>query len=427
MAKAMQSTRGTDYRKATLAAIIAAGGSGSRIGGEVPKQFLHVGGRPILVRAIQAITALDGIVQVVIALPEEHIPLAEDMLSCWTWPVPVVCIPGGATRQESVRRGVLRAPADVDLLLVHDAVRPFCDRGMLQRIVEAALRTGGAVPGIPATETIQRVSRRRRVLKTPPREELYAIQTPQCFRAAVLRSALERAAREGFEGTDESSAVRRAGHPVAVVDGSPENIKITRPLDLAIAENLAGGGGTGTARRPSYGGDPAMLRIGYGVDCHRLVENRRLVLGGVAIPYERGLEGHSDADVLSHAVCDAILGAAALGDIGGHFPDTDPRHRDRSSLEFLAEARAMIEAAGWTIQNIDATLLAQNPKLAPYYDAMKANIARALGLGAHAVSVKATTTEGLNAEGRGEGISAQAVALLGRRGPRIPAAPASES
>ena len=296
--------------------------------------------------------------------------------------------------------------------MVHDAVRPVCDRDTMRRVLDAAWEKGAAVPGLPATETIQRVSRKGRVLATPPREELFAIQTPQAFHAGILRSALDRAAAAGFVGTDESSVVRWAGHPVMVVPGSPDNIKITRPMDLEIAERLISG-----SSRKEDGADmsESRLRIGQGIDYHRLVEGRKLILGGVEIPFEQGLEGHSDADVLAHAICDALLGAAALGDIGQHFPDTDPAHRDRSSLEFLREVRTKIEAAGWMIQNVDATLLAQRPKLMPHAPAMKKNIALALGISVAAVSIKATTTEGMNAEGRGEGISAQAIALLQKR------------
>jgi 2-C-methyl-D-erythritol 4-phosphate cytidylyltransferase/2-C-methyl-D-erythritol 2,4-cyclodiphosphate synthase len=398
----------------SIAAIIAAGGTGTRIGALLPKQFLRVGGQPILVLAIESILALEQVVQVVVALPAEHVSQAESMLAGRCWRVPVVCIPGGPTRQESVRRGVLRVAADIDILLVHDAVRPFCDRETLARVVEAARRSGGAVPGLPATETIQRVSRRGRVLKTPPREELFAIQTPQCFHSSILRTSLERAAQEGFEGTDESSIVRWAGHPVVVVPGSPENIKITRPLDLDIAESLLARNSAPESRPRRSAGENAMLRIGHGIDYHRLVDGRKLILGGVEIPYEKGLEGHSDADALTHAICDALLGAASLGDIGGHFPDTDPAHQNRSSLEFLHEVKIKVEGAGWTIQNVDATLLAQHPRLAPFFTDMRSNIAQSLGLAPDAVSIKATTTEGMNAEGRGEGISAQAVALLCR-------------
>jgi 2-C-methyl-D-erythritol 4-phosphate cytidylyltransferase/2-C-methyl-D-erythritol 2,4-cyclodiphosphate synthase len=250
------------------------------------------------------------------------------------------------------------------------------------------------------------------VLSTPPREELYGIQTPQAFHAGILRSALEEAHKSGFLGTDESSVVRWAGHPVVVVPGSPDNIKITRPIDLQIAGILISRKGQEALKEVNQ----SKLRIGQGIDYHRLVEGRKLILGGVDIPFEKGLDGHSDADVLSHAICDALLGAAALGDIGQHFPDTDPSNRGRSSLEFLRLVREKIEAAGWVIRNMDATLLVQRPKLAPYAQAMRQNIAESLGLSIAEVSIKATTTEGLNAEGRGEGISAQAIALLDSRG-----------
>jgi 2-C-methyl-D-erythritol 2,4-cyclodiphosphate synthase len=186
---------------------------------------------------------------------------------------------------------------------------------------------------------------------------------------------------------------------VRVVEGSPANIKITRPIDIEIAELHLGAGGRAT-------------RIGQGVDYHRLVEGRKLVLGGVEIPFERGLAGHSDADALAHAIGDALLGAVSLGDLGEHFPDRDAQHRGRSSLDFLREIRDLVERAGWRIRNVDATVLAERPRLAPHRDAMRRNIASALGIDPELVSVKATTTEGMNAEGRGEGISAQAIALV---------------
>jgi 2-C-methyl-D-erythritol 4-phosphate cytidylyltransferase/2-C-methyl-D-erythritol 2,4-cyclodiphosphate synthase len=411
-----------DSVRITVAAVIAAGGTGTRIGSSQPKQFLPIGGRPILLRTIDSLLALENIIHVVVVLPQNHIARAEALLADQSWTVPVICVPGGATRQDSVHAGVRCIPSEADLILVHDAVRPFCDREILDRVVRAAWRTGGAVPGIPATETIQRVSGRGRVLKTPPREQLYAIQTPQCFRAPVLRSALELAFHEGFSGTDESSVVCRAKQPVAVVEGSQDNIKITRVLDLDLAERILArreaegrgfedGQAAPTIKRPKAG-EIEMLRIGHGMDYHRLVQNRRLVLGGVEIPFEKGLEGHSDADALSHAVCDALLGAAALGDIGSHFPDHDPMHKDRSSLDFLSEVRDRIGRAGWRILNVDATLLAQRPKLSPFFESMRLNLSRVLALPAAAISIKATTTEGMNAEGCGEGISAHAVALL---------------
>jgi len=394
-------------RKISAAAVIAAGGTGTRINAGVPKQFLEIAGKPVLLHTIENISSIEEIAQIVIALPAEHIPAAQAILRRVPVRAEILCVAGGPNRQESVRGGVSHVVPDPDVIMVHDAVRPMCDRDLMLRVLEAAWKKGAAIPGLPATETIQRVSRAGRVLSTPPREELYAIQTPQAFHAAILRSALEEAHRAGFLGTDESSVVRWAGHRVAVVPGSPDNIKITRPLDLEIAGLLMSKKGRTGMSEPRF-------RIGHGIDYHRLAEGRKLILGGVEIPFEKGLEGHSDADALSHAICDAMLGAAALGDIGQHFPDTDPSNRGRSSLEFLRLVREKIEAAGWVIRNVDATLLVQRPRISPHAEAMKRNIAESLGLSPAEVSIKATTTEGLNAEGRGEGISAQAIALLER-------------
>ena len=395
--------------KWTVAAVIAAGGTGTRMNARAPKQFLEISGKPILLRTVENILSMEAVSQVIISLPAKHIAEARSILNRQPMRIEAECVPGGSTRQESVHCGVRRVRPDVDIIMVHDAVRPFCDRDMMQRVLEAAWEKGAAVPGLPATETIQRVSQKGRVLATPPRRELYAIQTPQAFRAEILQTALLQASKGGFTGTDESSVVRWAGCPVFVVAGAPDNIKITSPLDLEIADLLI--------TRNSRKGDDATMkesgyRIGQGIDYHRLVKGRKLILGGVTIPFEMGLEGHSDADVLIHAVCDALLGAAALGDIGQHFPDTDPANRGRSSIEFLKEVLAKLAAAGWKIRNVDATLLAQKPKLASYMPVMQKNIARSLGLDTEDVNVKATTTEGLNAEGRGEGISAQAIALL---------------
>jgi 2-C-methyl-D-erythritol 4-phosphate cytidylyltransferase/2-C-methyl-D-erythritol 2,4-cyclodiphosphate synthase len=381
----------------------------------VPKQFLELAGKPVLFHAVRNVQALQDVVCVVIVLPAGHIPWARGILGSECWNIRLEYAAGGATRQESVWRGVIQTPADAGLILVHDAVRPLCDPETMQRVVDAAWLRGAAVPGLPATDTIQRVSLRGRILATPPREELYAIQTPQCFRSEILRAALERAQRTGYLGTDESSVVRWAGHSVAVVPGSPLNIKITRPVDLEIAELLIKGQSAQESEAEVQGGRRSMIRIGQGIDYHRLVDGRKLILGGIDIPFEKGLEGHSDADVLTHAICDALLGAAALGDIGRHFPDNNPAHRGRFSLEFLREVRKLVEQAGWLVWNVDATILAQRPRLSPFMEAMRRNIGECLGLEMDAVSVKATTTEGMNAEGQGEGISAQAVALLGKR------------
>jgi 2-C-methyl-D-erythritol 4-phosphate cytidylyltransferase/2-C-methyl-D-erythritol 2,4-cyclodiphosphate synthase len=394
-----------------IAAVIAAGGRGARVGGRMPKQFLRLDGKPILLHTVERILELSDLAQVVIAAPAGHIRRTREIIRPLPAGVPVTFVRGGRERQDSVQIAVARVRPGIGIILVHDAVRPLCDRATMERVVQAARETGGAVPGLPVTETIQRVSRRGRILQTPRREELYAIQTPQCFRAEILRSSLERARQKGFVGSDESSVVRWAGHTVAVVLGSPTNIKITRPLDLDVGERLLA---RQAGRTRVEGKGAGMQRLGQGMDYHRLQKGRRLVLGGVEIPFEMGLAGHSDADVLAHAVCDALLGAAAMGDIGRHFPDTDARHQGRSSLEFLHEVRDKLNQAGWRIVNVDATVLAQRPRIAPFFEAMQQNMARALGIARAQVSVKATTSEGMNAEGRGEGISAHAVAMIER-------------
>ena len=390
----------------------------------VPKQFLNVEGKPILLRTVEAISALEAVMQVVIALPPEHIPQAEEIFIRNPLRLPIECVAGGLNRQASVRNGCLRVRPDIDIIMVHDAVRPFCPGEVMKRVLAAAYEKGAAVPGLPTTETIQRVSHTGRVRKTPPREELYAIQTPQAFHAKLLVAALDRAEREGFIGTDESSVVRWAGHPVTVVAGAPENIKITRPLDMQLARLLLKKCAPHESNESDQENEAAVensmdsdLRIGQGIDYHRLVEGRKLILGGVDIPFEKGLEGHSDADALLHAICDALLGAAALGDIGRHFPDTDPAYQGRNSLFFLSAVQMKIAAADWSVMNVDATLLLQKPRIAPYAEAMRRNIAQALNLDMQKVSVKATTTEGMNAEGCGEGVSVQAVVLLCRKQP----------
>jgi 2-C-methyl-D-erythritol 4-phosphate cytidylyltransferase/2-C-methyl-D-erythritol 2,4-cyclodiphosphate synthase len=375
----------------------------------LPKQFLELAGQPVLVRTLTQVLGVEGLAQVVVPLPGAHLPKAKSLLKSRLWRVPVDCVRGGPNRQESVRRALERARPDADLILVHDAVRPLCDPGLMNRVLDAARATGAAVPVIPATETIQRVSRHGRILSTPPREELYAVQTPQCFRAPILRSSLARARKAGFQGTDESSIVRWSGHTVTAVPGAENNIKITHPTDLKLAELIL------EESSASAGKASTMIRVGQGIDYHRLVEGRRLILGGVPVPFEKGLDGHSDADVLTHAICDALLGAAAMGDIGQHFPDTDPAHRGRPSLEFLGEVRARLLQAGYIVRNIDTVLIAQSPRIAAFVPEMRRKIAESLGILQEQVSVKATTTEGMNAEGHGEGISAQAVALIERR------------
>ncbi len=265
--------------------------------------------------------------------------------------------------------------------------------------MEAAATTGAAIAALRASDTVKRADTAGRIVGTLPREEIYLAQTPQAFRVDVLRAALALP----DDATDEAALAERAGHHVQIVDGDPRNLKITTEADLETAERLLGSAaGAG------------LMRIGNGYDLHRLVPGRPLVLGGVTIPFEKGLLGHSDADVICHAVTDAILGAAAAGDIGRHFPDEDPAWKDANSLDLLRRAMAIVAAAGYAVSNVDVVVIAQRPKLAPHVDAIRARVAAALGCDSSQVSVKGKTNEGVDSIGAGESIAAQAVALLVR-------------
>ncbi len=281
--------------------------------------------------------------------------------------------------------------------MIHDAARPLVSDGLIRRTIEAAAGTGAAIAAVRASDTVKRADADGRIVGTLPRDEIYLAQTPQAFRVHVLRDAL---ALTG-DATDEAALAERAGHPVQVVDGDPRNLKITTAEDLETAERLLNSGA-------------GVMRIGNGYDLHRLVAGRPLILGGVDIPFEKGLLGHSDADVICHAVTDAILGAAGAGDIGRHFPDTDPAWKDANSLDLLRRAMAVVAAAGYAVSNVDVVVVAQRPKLAPHVDAIRASVAAALGCDRAQVSVKGKTNEGVDSIGAGESIAAHAVALLWR-------------
>ena len=318
-------------------------------------------------------------------------------------PKPVPVVPGGATRAESAKNGVLAAHGD--LVAVHDAARPFVSEAVIEAAVYAAAACGAAAPAVPVKDTVKRAVRGDgktvpeacMVAETPDRSTLYAVQTPQCFdRAAYLAALEELDAEKARLVTDDCSLFELTGRPVQLTQGDYANLKITTREDLP--------------RPQQKEGEP--MRIGHGYDVHRLVEGRKLILGGVEIPYEKGLLGHSDADVLAHAVMDAVLGAAALGDIGKHFPDTDPEYAGADSLMLARHVARIVRENGWKVENIDSTILCQKPKLAPYIPAMREKLAEAFGMPLDAVSVKATTEEHLGFTGEGLGIAVHAVALI---------------
>ena len=286
-------------------------------------------------------------------------------------------------------------------MLIHDGARCLTDGDTIRGTMRGAEETGAAVASVPCVDTVKSVDAAGFVTGTPDRADLRCVQTPQAFRRELIMNAHLAAERDGFIGTDDASLVERVGHPVLLTEGSRRNLKLTTPEDFAMA----------TAFLREENPLPE-TRIGTGYDVHRLVTGRRLILCGIEIPHTHGLDGHCDADVAVHALMDALLGAAALGDIGRHFPDTDEKYRGISSMKLLDHVCALLRDKGLRPANADVTIVAQAPKLAPYIEAMRTNLAAALCLPAERVNVKATTTEHLGFEGRREGISAQAVAML---------------
>jgi 2-C-methyl-D-erythritol 4-phosphate cytidylyltransferase/2-C-methyl-D-erythritol 2,4-cyclodiphosphate synthase len=379
-----------------VTAIIAAGGSGSRLGAAVPKQLLEVAGRSLLRRSVEAFASHPAINDVIVALS----PALAANPPAWLAGVRIVA--GGERRQDSVANAVAAMDAASDVVLVHDAARPFVSRAVITRAIEGAAAHGAAIAAIPVSDTVKRVKRtddRTVIVETLPRDEIFLAQTPQAFTRDVLRAAIAAGQAAGAAATDESMLAERAGHPVHVVAGDAANVKITTAADLEEA-------------RSRFDVAAVTGRVGVGYDLHRLVEGRALLLGGIAIPADRGALGHSDADVVCHAVTDAILGAARAGDIGQHFPDTDPKWKDASSVAMLTHAVALAAGKGLAVENVDVVVILERPKLGPHRAAIEQRLAETLGVDVGRVSVKAKTNEGVDAVGRGEAIAAHAVCLL---------------
>jgi 2-C-methyl-D-erythritol 4-phosphate cytidylyltransferase/2-C-methyl-D-erythritol 2,4-cyclodiphosphate synthase len=389
-----------------VAAIIAAGGRGRRFGAERPKQLLTLGGRPMLQHSVDAFIGCDLVSSVVVALPDDLAGDPPPYLRGAAKPITIVT--GGERRQDSVAHAFAAIADRAGVVAVHDAARPLVTDAVIRRTIEAAAEHGAAIAAIRARDTVKRGDASGAIVETLPREEIYLAQTPQAFRTPVLRDVFSRAGTGGaFAGdaTDEAALAERAGHKVWLVEGDPRNLKVTTPDDLVIAERLL------RADAP-----PPALRIGNGYDLHRLVAGRPLILGGVTIPFDRGLQGHSDADAICHAVTDAILGAAGAGDIGRHFPDTDPLWKDANSVDLLRRAAGVMREAGYTVVNIDIVVIAQQPRLGPHADGIRTNLARALSCDASQISVKGKTNEGVDSMGAGESIAVHAVALLMKHG-----------
>lgn len=388
---------------ARVALILVAAGRGSRAGEGLPKQYRPLGGRPLLARTLDAAAACPA-GRIVVVIHPDDLALYEAAVAAASpeargkLAAPVF---GGATRQASVRAGVeALAGTGAEIALAHDAARPFFSPELAARVIEAAARIGGAVPGLPVTDTIKEIDGAGRVLTTPERVRLRAVQTPQGFRLPLLAEAHVSAAAAGREDfTDDAAVVEWAGGPIEIVEGEQGNVKITEAGDFAAAEARM------LAQRPD-------IRVGQGYDVHAFGEGDHVWLGGVKIPFGRGLVGHSDADVGLHALCDAIFGALGDGDIGSHFPPSDMRWKGAASDQFLAFAARRVAERGGLIAHLDLTLVCETPKIGPHREAMRARIAHIAGVALDRVGVKATTSEKLGFTGRGEGIAGLALATL---------------
>lgn len=397
-------------------AIIVAAGRGSRMGSSESKQYLPLQGKPILAHTLERFEHMEETASIVLVVGEADVARCKELAAAYAPGKTAAVVAGGAERQESVYCGLeelLRSGVSADEpVLIHDGVRPFVEPDDIRRLLEAlAAGADGAALAVPVKDTIKIVDAQGRIEDTPDRRKLWAVQTPQAFSLVTALRAHEAARREVFVGTDDAMLAERIGLRVQAVPGSYENIKITTPEDLRWAETLAAG--KATARESAgRGATTDMIRIGQGFDVHQLTEGRKCIIGGVEIPYEKGLLGHSDADVLLHAISDAVLGALGLGDIGKHFPDTDEAYKDADSLVLLRRCWALASERGYKLGNVDATIIAQAPKMAPYVGRMAEIIADGLEADVSQVNVKATTSEKLGFTGRGEGIAAQAVVCL---------------
>lgn len=383
---------------ASVAAVVVAGGRGTRAGGEIPKQYRMLAGEPVI-RSSLALFAWHGEVHLVqpVIHRDDVVPYEAAAQGLKVLP-PVF---GGSTRQASVRAGLeALSGRQPDIVLVHDAARPFCSATLVSRAIAACATTGAAIPGLEVTDTIKSVDADGRVAGTVDRALLRSVQTPQAFAFAPLIDAHRRAAQAGREDfTDDAALSEWAGVKVAVFPGELGNVKLTTEEDFGRAE----------ARRLASLAD---LRTGQGFDVHAFVDGDHVWLGGLRIPHDRGVTGHSDADVALHALVDAILGALADGDIGFHFPPSDPRWRGASSDQFLKFAADRVQNRGGKIAHLDVTIVCEAPRIGPHRDAMRKRIAEIAGVAVERVAVKATTSEKLGFTGRGEGIAAMATATV---------------
>lgn len=374
------------YLLSHVTAIILAAGKGNRFGGDVPKQFQKIDGKEMIELAISKFENNDKVDYIILVLDEKD-PSFDELSAKYITEFSKIrtVVPGGKERQDSVRNGLKYALNGI--VLIHDSARPFVSNEVIDRVIIEASKSGSAIPCVDPKDTI------RKDEETLNRSELHIVQTPQGFKLNLIQDAYDKAYKDGFYGTDDASIFEKYGLPCSIVMGDYENIKVTTKDDIKEEKIV------------SY-------RVGNGFDVHKLVPDRKLVLAGVEIPYEMGLLGHSDADVALHALMDSLLGAAALGDIGRHFPDTDDSYLGISSLELLKRTKDMIVKRGYEISNVDITIICEKPRISAYIDDMISRVAGTLEIHKDQVNIKGTTTEKLGFTGRKEGIASLATSLL---------------
>ena len=389
----------------SAAVIVTAAGLGKRFGGRVHKAFVPLRGRPLVLWSLRACEASPAVSEVVLTVHPADVARAWALVRRHACRKVRAIVPGSSTRADSVHRGLQAVSPGISVVAVHDAARPLVTSEIIGRTIAAAAREGAALAAVPMVPTTKLVDRRGRVVTTLDRRQLWAAQTPQAFRRDLLEAAYRRAGRRARQATDESMLVEWQGIRSRVVEDTSRNLKVTTMEDLRIAEALVHGSTLARDRR-------AGIRVGFGFDLHRVVRGRRLILGGIPIPSRAGLLGHSDADVILHAIGSALLGAIGAGDLGQHFPDTDPRWKGVSSRVLLAQIRRMVVARGASVENVDVTVVAQAPRLEPFKLRIRASVAVLLGVVVDRVNVKATTYEGLGPIGQRRAIAAYAVAAV---------------
>ena len=389
-------------KRIRTSALILAGGIGSRMQSDKTKQFIEIFGKTVLERTILSFDKSELINEIILVVRADELDDAQKALDSLSLGKSVRITVGGACRAESAKNGFLASDSTMDFVAIHDAARCLITPEMIDKVVEMAHKTEAATAVSSVYDTVKLIDESGKIVSTVPRSSVVRAQTPQVFSRALYERALRECEYLG-DITDDNMLVERLGAQIYAVDIGPTNVKITTRDDLTLAKNILTERGEGVVNG---------YRIGHGYDVHKLVEGRKLIIGGVEIPYERGLLGHSDADVLLHAIMDSLLGAAALGDIGRHFPDSSDEFRGISSMHLLTRVAELIRKNGFNVVNVDATLVMQRPKVAPYVPKMISNIAFALGIPEDAVNVKATTEEHLGFTGREEGASAHSVAML---------------